>query len=195
VREQDEAREKHKHDRYTLNRDVHVFRIIRYIPNPKGVTMNNQINIRLQISGLFLVAFLGLVMHVLMFSFETSMSLSELMVQMNTENTDVNAETLQTLGDIVEETSGMPMAAMMFGFVVLSLMIVVLPLVSEHRATRWATAILGALLGLMNILDGVVHAAEDQVLNGLYTLLISGGIGVWGVILAFKWIKMKGVNP
>jgi hypothetical protein len=77
----------------------------------------------------------------------------------------------------------------MFIFTVLSLVVVVIPLVSEQKFMKWVTAILGGLLALMNILDGVTHIAGGEIYNGLYTLLISGGVGIIGTVLAFKWIK------
>jgi hypothetical protein len=98
---------------------------------------------------------------------------------------------IRGLAEHLEEMSSPVIPVMMFVFVLVSLVTVVLPLLSEAPAIRWLTVILGALLALMNIMDGAVHIFRDgDVINGLYTLLISGGIGLVAVVLAFKWARL-----
>jgi hypothetical protein len=146
---------------------------------------------RLQIAGLFLVSFLGLVMHVSMFSFETAVDLSHVAVQTNTEGGRVDMGIITGLGEHLEEMASPAVPLMMFVFVLVSLAAVVLPLLSEVRVIRWLTAILGLLLAAMNTIDGAVHIFKDgDVINGLYTLLISGGIGFVAVVLAFRWARL-----
>jgi hypothetical protein len=79
---------------------------------------------------------------------------------------------------------------MMFVFVLLSIGTVVIPLITDARAMRWVTVVVAFLLAAMNALDGGFHILRDgDIINGLYTLLISGGVGLMGAILAVKWAQ------
>jgi hypothetical protein len=154
--------------------------------------MDNQKFLRLQISALNLVAFFGLVMHVLMATFEMVISSLKAIVTLAADGGAVDAELLSRFNDVLKHMGGDWVAIMMFVFIVLSLATVVLPLLFEAKAARWTTAILGGLLALMNAIDGATHIfAEGEVINGLYTLLISAGIGLIGTVLAFRWAREK----
>jgi hypothetical protein len=146
--------------------------------------------LRVRISGLNLVAFLGLVMHVLMATFETLVGALNVVVPMNTAGASVDAGVVEHLGEFAGKLGSPGMMVMMFVFILLSLLIVVLPLIANAKPWRWATVVVGALLVLMNGMDGGVHIfGEGEVINGLYTLLVSGGVGLIATILAVKWAR------
>ena len=151
--------------------------------------MSSETNLRLRIAGLYLVAFLGMVMHIVMAIFDMALSLMKTAMQMTTENMSVDQATTNRFADVLKELSTPAMPVIMFLFIVLSLLIAVLPLVTEIKAFRWVTAVIGALLTLMNLLDGGGHIFQGEIINGLYTLVISGGVGIAATVLSFKWVR------
>lgn len=128
-------------------------------------------------------------MHMLMAVFEMAVSSMKAIVQLNAENISVEPSIIEKFTEMSSEFSDSALAPIMFTFIALSLLIVVLPMVTEKKAFRWVTFIIGALLTLMNFIDGTIHIAEGDVFNGLYTFLISGCVGLVASISAYKWIK------
>jgi hypothetical protein len=154
--------------------------------------MKNQQFRRLQIAALFLVAFLGLIAHVIMFNFESAIHLSQAVIQIVGQKATVAPALLEKIAGPVKEMANPSIAIMMFVFIIVSLAVIVLPLISQAKALRWLTAVLGTLMALMNFFDGAFHMfGEGEVIKGAYTFLISGGVGTIGTVLAFKWALMK----
>lgn len=88
---------------------------------------------RLQISGLYLIAFMGLVMHMLMAVFEMAVSSMKAIVQLNAENVSVEPSIIEKFSEMSNEFSDSALAPIMFTFIALSLLIVVLPMITEKR--------------------------------------------------------------
>jgi hypothetical protein len=94
------------------------------------------------------------------------------------------------MGETVQSLGAPSIPVMMFVCIAISLVTVVVPLVSNAKGLRWVTVVLGALLAVMNGMDGAVHIfKEGEVINGLYTLLISGGAGIVATVIAFTWAR------
>ena len=75
-----------------------------------------------------------------------------------------------------------------------TLMIVpaILPLLTEKRAWRWVTAIVGLIMTLGGIMDGVAHMTmPGQIPLGLSGLIIGSIPGIIAVVLAFGWARIK----
>ena len=154
--------------------------------------MDNRMFVRLQIAGLYLVSFMGLVMHVLMATFENVVSLLKAVVSMNTEGATVNADIIRQMGETAQSFGASSISVMMFVCIAVSLFTVLIPLVSNAKGLRWVTVVVGALLVVMNSMDGAVHIfKEGEVINGLYTLLISGGVGIVATVIAFTWARNR----
>ena len=142
----------------------------------------NQQNLRpVRISLLNIIAFLGLVAHMLMFSTVTSVKIVEGL-----------AKGSQDLLPIIKDVQGVGFLWMIVVYIALSLVPAFLPLISVSKASRWIIAILGGLIALMNILDGCGHIfMKGEVPQGLATLIISGGVGITASVIAFKWARDK----
>ena len=68
----------------------------------------------------------------------------------------------------------------------------ILPLLTEKRAWRWVTAIVGLVMTVTGIGDNVSHMTMlGQVPLGLSGLIIGGIPGIVAVVLAFGWARAK----
>lgn len=154
--------------------------------------MNSSQFIRLKIAGLYLVSFIGLLLHVLMGTFDMVVSLMKAIVSMNPVGSVVDADIIRHLADAAKEFGEPSIPIMMFVFIIISLATVIIPLMTEARIFRWMTVVLGALLAIMNGMDGAVHIfKEGEVVNGLYPLLISCGVGIAATAISFKWTQCR----
>lgn len=125
--------------------------------------MNEALFKRVQISGLFIISFLGTVVHMLMHLFAPA-----------------------------HEAIEPGMMWMMLVYLVLYLLPPFLLLITQAKVWRWIAAILGGLMTLMCLFDSIGHMFESGgIALGLSSLIIGGGAGVVAVILAFKWAAAK----
>lgn len=68
----------------------------------------------------------------------------------------------------------------------------ILPLLTERRAWRWVTAIVGLVMTLLGIVDSISHMTmPGQLPLGLSGLIIGGIPGIIAVVLAFGWARAK----
>jgi len=143
--------------------------------------MNDRHFTRVRIAGLYGISFLGLVIHTLMHLFEGHiLVLREAMKQ------------TPDYRPLLEPMDKPGMMLMMGVFFTLALVPVALPLMTRGKHFRWVTAVLGALMTLMSVLDGVYHMAADRAyVMGACSVLICGFTGTWGSVLAMRWALEK----
>ncbi len=145
---------------------------------------NQNISLKHKVALLYMVAFLGLVMHVLMALFNTLIPVMQAIL-----NSEDAGKYTETLTKTLAEFDNPAMGIMMLVFVLLFIISIVIPILFNSKKMKWVAFILGVLLSIMNIIDGITHIFVNGDMNGLYTLLISGGIGVIGVLCNYRWIK------
>ena len=150
---------------------------------------------RLQIAVLFIISFLGGMVH---------MSMHSMLVEGEllgwAENLlgalKAGGATLPLAADVAE----LPALEMMSGgmlyvavlWFALMLLPAILPLLTEKRAWRWVTAIVGLVMVVMGIFDGFVHMTmPGQVPLGLSGLILGSIPGIIAVILAFGWARAE----
>lgn len=125
--------------------------------------MNETLFRRVQIAGLFIISFLGTIVHMLMHLF----------------------------GPEHEVMSGGQMW-MTLAYFLLYLLPPFLLLITQVKIWRWIAAVVGALMTAMCLFDSAMHAFEPGgIALGLSSFVIGGGAGVVAVILAFKWAAAK----
>ena len=157
--------------------------------------MNEKFFKRLQISGLFIISFLGMLVHMAMHSFVANEGLFSWAGNL--------LEGLKAEGAILASVAGaakLPAheavsAAMLYVMVlwfILMILPAILPLLTEKRAWRWVTAIVGLVMTLGGILDGFGHMFKPgQTAMGLCGLIIGSIPGIIAVILAFGWARAE----
>jgi len=68
----------------------------------------------------------------------------------------------------------------------------ILPLLTEKRAWRWVTAIVGLVMVVMGIFDSFVHmTTPGQAALGLSGLMLGSIPGIIAVIFAFGWARVE----
>ena len=157
--------------------------------------MNENYFKRLQIAGLFIISFLGMLVHTAMSVLDSSQKLfgwaDSLIEALATE-----AATLSSVAAVAELPTHEAMSAGMFYVMVvwfaLMAVPVFLPLLTDKKVWRWITAIVGLLMMFGGLLDGFAHTfAPGQTALGLSGLIISSVPGIFAVVFAFGWAKVK----
>lgn len=152
---------------------------------------------RLQISSMFIISFLGGMVHMALHSIFGEWKFfgwaENLLNALKAEGA-----TMASVADAAELPKlGMEMMSegMLYIFVLwFSAMIVpaILPLLTEKKGWRWVTAIVGLVMTVMGIVDSVSHMTmPGQVPLGLSGLIIGVIPGIVAVFLAFGWARAK----
>ena len=150
---------------------------------------------RMQIAGLFIISFLGTLVHMSMHFLSTDNGLftwaENLLEGLKTEGA-----TLSSVAAAAELPAHEAMSAGMFFIMVIwfALMIVpaIIALLTDKKAWRWVAAIVGTVMVLGGLLDGLGHTFKPgQAALGLCGLIISSIPGIIAVVLAFGWAKAK----
>lgn len=150
---------------------------------------------RIQIAGLFIISFLGMMVHMALHSHFAEGKLfgwaESLLNALKAEGATLKS---------VAATARLPELKMMSGgmlyVAVLWFALMLLPaflvLLTEKRAWRWVTAIVGLVMTLMGIVDGIGHMTmPGQIPLGLSGLITGSIPGIIAVVLAFSWAKAK----
>ena len=157
--------------------------------------MNDGLFKRIQITGLFIISFLGGMVHMALHSHVAEGALfgwaESLLNVLKAESA-----TLPLVADAAKLPALQFMSSGMLYVAVLwfALMIVpaILPLLTEKRAWRWVTAIVGLVMTLGGIFDGIGHMTmPGQTAMGLSGLIIGSIPGIIAVILAFGWARVR----
>ena len=149
---------------------------------------------RFQISGMFVISFLGGMVHMAPHSLFGEWKLfgwaENLLNALKTEATMASVADAAELPELGME---MMSEAMLYIFVLwFAAMIVpaILPLLTEKRAWRWVTAVVGLVMTVMGIYDSVSHMTmPGQIPLGLSGLIIGTIPGIIAVVLAFGWAR------
>ena len=157
--------------------------------------MNENYFKRVRVAGLFIISFLGGMVHMALHSHFAEGKLfgwaESLMNALKTEGATLTS---------VAATAKLPelemMSGGMFYVAVLWFTLLILPafllLLTEKRAWRWVTAIVGLVITLGGIMDGIGHITmPGQIPLGLSGLIMGSIPGVIAVVLAFGWAKAK----
>ena len=157
--------------------------------------MNENYFKRVRIAGLFIISFLGGMVHMALHSHFAEGKLfgwaESLMNALQAEGASLTS---------VAEAAKLPdlemMSGGMFYIAVLWFVLLILPafllLLTEKRAWRWVTAIVGLVMTLVGIMDGIGHITmPGQIPLGLSGLILGSIPGIIAVILAFGWAKAK----
>ena len=157
--------------------------------------MNESYFKRIRIAGLFIISFLGGMVHMALHSHFAEGKLfgwaESFMNALKTEGATLTS---------VAATAKLPelemMSGGMFYVAVLWFTLLILPafllLLTEKRAWRWVTAIVGLVITLGGIMDGIGHITmPGQIPLGLSGLIMGSIPGVIAVVLAFGWAKAK----
>ena len=150
---------------------------------------------RMQIAGLFIISFLGMMVHMALHSHVAEAELFG-WAESLLNALKADGATLALVADSaklpsLEFMSGgmMYIAVLWFALMVLP---AILPLLTEKRAWRWVTAIVGLVMTLGGILDGFGHMfTPGQTAMGLSGLIIGSIPGIIAVVLAFGWAKSR----
>ena len=159
--------------------------------------MNKNYFKRIQIAVLFIISFLGGMVHMALHSHFAEGKIfgwaESLMNALKTEGATVAsiAEVVK-LPDLEMMSEGMLYVAVLC--FVLMVLPAILPLLTEKRAWRWVTAIVGLVMTLMGIIDGIGHITmPGQIPLGLSGLILGSIPGIIAVVLAFDWAKAQGI--
>jgi hypothetical protein len=152
---------------------------------------------RLQISVMFVISFLGGMVHMALHSvfgewkfFDWAENLqSALQAEGATMSSVADAAELPELG------MEMMSQGMLYVFVVwFAVMILpaIIPLLTEGRRWRWVTAILGLVMTIMGIFDSISHMTmPGQFPLGLSGLIIGSIPGIAAVFLTLNWARVS----
>ena len=150
---------------------------------------------RMQIAGLFIISFLGMMVHMALHSHVAEAELfgwaESLLNALKAEGATLALVADSAKLPSLEFMSGgmMYIAVLWFALMVLP---AILPLLTEKRAWRWVTAIVGLIMTLGGILDGFGHMlTPGQTAMGLSGLIIGSIPGIIAVVLAFGWAKSR----
>jgi hypothetical protein len=150
---------------------------------------------RVQIAGLFIISFLGGMVHMTLHSHFAE---GELFGWAEGILNALKAEgaTLASVADAVELPELEMMNGGMFYVAVLWFVLMILPafllLLTEKRAWRWVAAVVGLVITLAGIMDGIGHMTmPGQIPLGLSGLIMGSIPGIIAVVLAFSWTKAK----
>jgi len=150
---------------------------------------------RVQVAGLFIISFLGMMVHMALHSHVAEAKLfgwaecllNALKAEGATLALVADSAKLPTL----EFMSGGMMYVAVFWFTLMVLP-AILPLLTDKRAWRWVTAIVGLIMTLGGIMDGIGHMTmPGQTAMGLSGLIIGSIPGIIAVVLAFGWAKAE----
>jgi hypothetical protein len=157
--------------------------------------MNENYFKRLQIAGLFIISFLGMMVHMALHSHVAESELfgwaENLLNALKAEGATLALVAPSAKLPTLEFMSGGMMYVAVLWF---ALMIVpaILPLLTEKRVWRWVTVIVGFVMALGGIMDGIGHMTmPGQTAMGLSGLIIGSIPGIIAVVLAFGWAKSK----
>ena len=148
---------------------------------------------RAQIAGLFILSIAGMLVHMSLHSVFSSNMLfgwgEELMSAVQVEGA-----TLASIAETAKLPAHEGMSGAMFYVAVLWFVLLmvpaILPLLSDHKALRWVTVIVGVVMTLGGLLDSVLHlTVPEQIPFGLAGIVLSTVPGVFGVVFAFGWAK------
>ena len=157
--------------------------------------MNENYFKRVRIAGLFIISFLGGMVHMALHSHFAEGKLfgwaESLMNALETEGATLTSVAVTAKLPALEMMSGG-----MFYIAVLWFVLLILPaflvLLTEKKAWRWVTAIVGLVMTLGGIADGIGHMTmPGQIPLGLSGLIIGSIPGIIAVVLAFGWAKAK----
>jgi len=157
--------------------------------------MNENYFKRVQIAGLFIISFLGGMVHMALHSHFAEGKLfgwaESLMNALQAEGA-----TLTSVAEAAKLPELEMMSGGMFYIAVLWFVLLILPafllLLTEKRAWRWVTAIVGLVMTLGGLMDGVGHLTmPGQIPLGLSGLVIGSIPGIIAVALAFGWARAK----
>ena len=159
--------------------------------------MNKNYFKRVQIAVLFIISFLGGMVHMALHShfaegkiFGWAESLMNALVVKGA--TVASVSDAANLPDLEFMSSGMLYVAVLW--FVLMVLPAILPLFTEKRAWRWVTAIVGLVMTTMGIIDGIGHITmPGQIPLGLSGLILGSIPGIIAVVLAFDWAKTQGI--
>ena len=159
--------------------------------------MNKNYFKRVQIAVLFIISFLGGMVHMALHSHFAEGKIfgwaESLMNALEAEGATVAsiAEVVK-LPDLEMMSEGMLYVAVLW--FALMLLPAFLLLLTEKRAWRWVTAIVGLVMTLMGIIDGIGHITmPGQIPLGLSGLILGSIPGIIAVVLAFDWAKAQGI--
>ena len=157
--------------------------------------MNDGLFKRIQIAGMFIISFLGMMVHMslhsvfgegLLFGWAES-----LLNALKAEGATLSSVAAAAKVPELEMMSGgmLYVAVLWFALMILP---AILPLLTAQRVWRWVTAIVGLVMTLMGILDGFGHMfTSGQTALGLSGLIIGSIPGIIAVILAFGWARAE----
>ena len=157
--------------------------------------MNDGLFKRIQIAGMFIISFLGMMVHMslhsvfgegLLFGWAES-----LLNALKAEGATLSSVAAAAKVPELEMMSGgmLYVAVLWFALMILP---AILPLLTAQRVWRWVTAIVGLVMTLMGILDGFGHMfTPGQTALGLSGLIIGSIPGIIAVILAFGWARAE----
>jgi len=150
---------------------------------------------RMQIAGMFIISFLGMMVHMALHSHVAEAELfgwaESLLNALKSEGTTLALVADSAKLPTLEFMSGgmMYVAVLWFALMVLP---AILPLLTEKRAWRWVTAIVGLIMTLGGILDGFGHMfTPGQTAMGLSGFIIGSIPGIIAVVLALGWAKFR----
>jgi hypothetical protein len=163
----------------------------------EGKKMNKNYYKRVQIATLFIISFLGGMVHMALHSHFAEGKIfgwaESLMNALKAEGATLTAVAdTAKLPDLEFMSGGMLYVAVLwFALMVLP---AILPLLTEKRAWRCVTAIVGLVMTMMGIMDGIGHITmPGQIPLGLSGLILGSIPGIIAVVLAFDWAKAQGI--
>jgi hypothetical protein len=159
------------------------------------MAMNKALFKRIQIAGLFIISFLGGLVHLALHSHVAEAGLfswaGNLMEVLRTPGAGLPlAAGVAELPEFEFMSGGMLYIAVLW----FTLLIVpaILPLLTDRKGWRWVTAIVGLVMALMGVFDGLVHmSSPGEAAMGLSGLIIGSIPGIIAVVLAFGWARGK----
>ena len=157
--------------------------------------MENRDFKRLQIAGMFVISFLGGMVHMALHSLFGEWKifgwaenlLNALKVEGATMASAAEAAKLPELGMEMMSEGMLYIFVLWFTAMILP---ATLPWLTEKRAWRWVTVIVGLVMTVMGIVDSASHMTmPGQVPLGLGGLIIGTIPGIVAVFLAFGWAR------
>lgn len=157
--------------------------------------MNENYFKRVQIAGLFIISFLGTLVHMLMHFLSTDNSLFNWAGNL-LQGLEAKGATLSSVAGAAKLPTHEAMSAGMFYIMVIWFALMIAPaiitLLADKKVWRRVTAIVGTVMVLGGILDGIGHAFQPgQLALGLGGLLLGSIPGIIAVVLAFGWARAK----
>ena len=149
---------------------------------------------RLQITGMFIISFLGGMVHMALHSvFGEWKIVGWAENLLNALKTEATMASVADAAELPELGMEMMSEGMLYIFVLwFTAMIVpaILPLLTEKKAWRWVTVIVGLVMTVLGIYDSISHMTmPGQIPLGLSGLIIGCIPGIVAVFLAFGWAR------